>query len=308
MSLPSYWLSPSVLTITSAPSFRHASRPAWKPAARPLLFVRRTMWSTPSARATSIVRSVEPSSMISHSTTSKPSTSRGRSARTSGSVCSSSKQGIWMISFMQRVDWDPNGHRVTTRFQRQDPGRRRVAAARRGSLGATTPGRADRTRHGAHRRRRARARGGRRLPDLSDLPELRLVLLAAVGPRAAEPRPAVASRPTARRPSTRWRSPSARCWSPLGDVADRVMVGFTVLSFIVARGRHLRAREDRLHAARRRRRRRAARARASTSRSSRRAATSTSRTSRSSIWAAVIEARAPRRGIRSCSCCWRRPG
>ena len=68
MSSPSYWLSPSVLTITSAPSFRHASRPAWKPAARPLLFVSRTMWSTPPARATSIVLSVEPSSMISHST------------------------------------------------------------------------------------------------------------------------------------------------------------------------------------------------------------------------------------------------
>ena len=58
--------------MTSAPSFRQASRPAWKPAARPLLFVSRTMWSTPCARATSTVRSVEPSSMISHSTVSKP--------------------------------------------------------------------------------------------------------------------------------------------------------------------------------------------------------------------------------------------
>ena len=64
MSRPSYWLSASVLTITSAPSFRAASRPAWKPFASPLLFVRRTMWSTPFSRATSIVRSVEPSSMI----------------------------------------------------------------------------------------------------------------------------------------------------------------------------------------------------------------------------------------------------
>jgi hypothetical protein len=45
-----------------------ASRPAWKPEARPLLFVSRTTWSTPCSRATSIVRSVEPSSMISHST------------------------------------------------------------------------------------------------------------------------------------------------------------------------------------------------------------------------------------------------
>ena len=58
------------------------------------------MWSTPCARATSIVRSVEPSSMISHSTDSKPSTSRGRSASVTGSVSSSFRQGIWMMSFI----------------------------------------------------------------------------------------------------------------------------------------------------------------------------------------------------------------
>src|SRR3954451_6167310 len=100
MSAPMYWLSASVLTMTSAPSFRHASRPAWKPAARPLLFVSLTMWSTPCSRATSIVRSVEPSSMISHSTTSMPGTSRGRSASVAGSVDSSLRQGIWMMSFI----------------------------------------------------------------------------------------------------------------------------------------------------------------------------------------------------------------
>jgi hypothetical protein len=100
MSEPMYWLSASVLTMTSAPSFRHASRPAWKPAARPLLFVSLTMWSTPCSRATSIVRSVEPSSMMSHSTTSMPGTSRGRSASVAGSVLSSLRQGIWMMSFM----------------------------------------------------------------------------------------------------------------------------------------------------------------------------------------------------------------
>ena len=65
---PSYWLSASVLTITSAPSFRQASSPAWNAAARPLLLVSRTMWSTPPSRATSTVRSVEPSSITSHST------------------------------------------------------------------------------------------------------------------------------------------------------------------------------------------------------------------------------------------------
>jgi hypothetical protein len=96
----SYWLSASVLTMTSAPSFRHASSPAWKPAARPLLFVSRTMWSTPCSLATSIVRSVEPSSITSHSTESKPATWRGRSASVIGSVSSSFRHGIWMMSFM----------------------------------------------------------------------------------------------------------------------------------------------------------------------------------------------------------------
>ena len=90
MSPPKYWLSASVLTITSAPSFSEASSPAWNAAARPLLLVRRTMWSTPCARATSTVRSFEPSSITSHSTSSTPGTSRGRSASVDGSVCSSS--------------------------------------------------------------------------------------------------------------------------------------------------------------------------------------------------------------------------
>src|SRR4051812_38480972 len=62
------------------------------------------MWSTPLARATSTVRSVEPSSITSHSTTSKPGTSRGRSASVTGSVFSSSRQGIWMINFMGTGD------------------------------------------------------------------------------------------------------------------------------------------------------------------------------------------------------------
>src|SRR3954468_18698337 len=95
------------MTITSAPSFSAASRPAWKPEARPLLLVSRTMWSTPFARATSIVRSVEPSSMTSHSTTSNPGTSRGRSASVTGSVSSSLRQGIWMMSFIGREETVP---------------------------------------------------------------------------------------------------------------------------------------------------------------------------------------------------------
>ena len=58
------------------------------------------MWSTPCSRATSTVRSLEPSSITSHSTESTPGTSRGRSASVPGSVASSLKHGIWMISFM----------------------------------------------------------------------------------------------------------------------------------------------------------------------------------------------------------------
>ncbi len=38
--------------------------------------------------------------MTSHSTSSKPSTSRGRSESVTGSDSSSLRQGIWMISFM----------------------------------------------------------------------------------------------------------------------------------------------------------------------------------------------------------------
>ena len=104
MSWPLYWLSASVLTTTSAPSLSAASSPAWKPEARPLLFVSRTMWSTPWALATSTVASVEPSSMTSHSTSSKPETWRGRSRSVVGSVCSSLRQGIWMMSFIGAVE------------------------------------------------------------------------------------------------------------------------------------------------------------------------------------------------------------
>src|SRR4051812_17693360 len=111
MSAALYWLSASVLTITSAPSLSAASRPAWKAAARPLLLVSRTMWSTPCARATSTVRSVEPSSITSHSTASKPARVRGSAASVSGSVRSSSRQGIWMTSFIEAGQTVPRGGR-----------------------------------------------------------------------------------------------------------------------------------------------------------------------------------------------------
>ena len=96
---PLYWLSASVLTMKSAPALRHASMPAWNAAASPLFRRRRTMWSTPWARATSDVPSRDPSSITSTSTTSMPGMLRGRSASVAGSVCASLRHGIWMISF-----------------------------------------------------------------------------------------------------------------------------------------------------------------------------------------------------------------
>ena len=51
--------------------------PAMKARASPRLTGRRTMWSTPWARATSEVPSLEPSSMTSNSTASNPGISRG---------------------------------------------------------------------------------------------------------------------------------------------------------------------------------------------------------------------------------------
>jgi hypothetical protein len=101
ISLPAYWASASVLTMTSAPRRTQASRPAMKPAASPLRRVKRTMWSAPCARATRDVASVEPSSMISTSTASTPAMVRGMALSVSGSVASSLRQGIWTISFIR---------------------------------------------------------------------------------------------------------------------------------------------------------------------------------------------------------------
>ena len=97
MSAAWYWLSASVLTMTSAPARSAASMPAANARAKP--------GSTPDGRcdrprpawATATVASVLPSSMTSHSTRSKPGTARGRLASVMPSVVASLKQGIWMI-------------------------------------------------------------------------------------------------------------------------------------------------------------------------------------------------------------------
>ena len=90
-----YWLSPSVLTTMSAPSSSARCTPSWKDRPRPRLRACRTKWVTPWARATSTVRSVEPSSMISTRISSIPGISRGIVERTRGSVSSSLRQGTW---------------------------------------------------------------------------------------------------------------------------------------------------------------------------------------------------------------------
>src|SRR3954454_24756450 len=180
MSPPKYWLSASVLTTTSAPSLSDASRPAWKPEARPLLLVSLTTWSTPCSRATATVRSVEPSSMISHSTSSNPGTSRGRSRSVTGRVSSSSRHGIWMISFMAGRTLPSGAH--------GERGAHPAGTGLRDSSARTVR----RRRHARQGRLRRVVRGlPRGVPDLPHVPELRLLLLAALGPRSARPPGAV---------------------------------------------------------------------------------------------------------------------
>jgi hypothetical protein len=86
--------------MTSAPSLQAACSPAAKARARPRLVGSRSTWSTPAARATADVSSVEPSSTTSHSTVSKPATARGSFASVPGNCPASLKQGNCRISFM----------------------------------------------------------------------------------------------------------------------------------------------------------------------------------------------------------------
>ena len=89
MSAASYWLSASVLTMTSAPRCRQVLSPVMNARARPWFEVCRTTWSAPLSSATWRDASVLPSSMTSHSTVSKPGTWRGRSARVAANASAS---------------------------------------------------------------------------------------------------------------------------------------------------------------------------------------------------------------------------
>ena len=90
-----YWLSPSVLTTMSAPSSSARWTPSWKERPSPRLRACRTKWTTPCSRATSTVRSVDPSSMMSTTISSMPGISRGIVDSTAGRVSSSLRQGTW---------------------------------------------------------------------------------------------------------------------------------------------------------------------------------------------------------------------
>ena len=117
----------------------------------------------------------------------------------------------------------------------------------------------------------ARAGHAGRVPRLPDVSQLRLLLLAAVGPRAAARRQPTFDgyrAPTEHPLADRLRR-AALARSATG--ADRVMVGATLASFVVLAAGLYRLGAGVVHAARRPRRRRAAAARASTSRSSPRA-------------------------------------
>src|SRR4051794_26666225 len=94
------------------------------------------MWSTPCSRATSTVRSVEPSSTISHSTVSKPSSSRGRSCSVTGRVSSSFRHGIWMISFIGGPLKVPRSAAVVTVFGAMEGATITRGASGSGRLGA----------------------------------------------------------------------------------------------------------------------------------------------------------------------------
>ena len=100
-SRPSNWLSASVLTITSAPSFRDASRPAWKAVCEALV-VRQPDDVVDAVLARdldrAVGRAVVDDEQLDHVEAGDP---RGRSCSVTGSESSSSKQGIWMMSFMR---------------------------------------------------------------------------------------------------------------------------------------------------------------------------------------------------------------
>ena len=142
----------------------------------------------------------------------------------------------------------------------------------------------------------------RRLPRVPDVPELRLVLLDALGPRAARRR-RCPSYETYRAPTPHPLATAiGTVLSPLGHDAERLWILLCVVVVRRARRRRLPAGARGVHAARRPRRRARWSARASTSRSTPRAATSTSPTWRSSCGRRCSRRAGRGAGRRSSSC------
>ena len=185
-----------------------------------------------------------------------PSTSRGRSASVCGSCSASLKQGIWMMSFIavDCLDLAPGSipkrrSRSWRQARRAHPpgaGRRPRDTAKARWKARRSPGRA-RARPGwrgcapcppstlgARRLRGAVRRRAGRLLRLPHLPDLRLLLRAAVGARPAAPAPAGLPASTAARPSTRWRSPSGCSARSSAQGGARLMV---LGSIALVRGR-----------------------------------------------------------------------
>ena len=134
-------------------------------AARPLRRVKRTTWSAPWARATSPVRSVEPSSTISTSTRSMPGIDRGMARSVSGSEASSLRHGIWTISFMVSREGSTRVPALVSRARAAPPRR-----ARRSSRGTASGCREAAGPRASPRRARADTAARRPPPPAADGP------------------------------------------------------------------------------------------------------------------------------------------
>ena len=190
--------------------------------------------------------------MTSHSTTSKPGTSRGRSASVAGRVSSSLRQGIWMMSFMRNRRGAgaragrPLGtgygvrrrdHRLPCTYTGAPSQFRRMASA---TLTRPRPGQpevpAAPPALGAMalaRPRRAHARHDGRLLRLPDVSRTTTATTRCSGAASCCTGRCRASTATARRPSTRSPIAFGALLSLFGDDADRIMVGATLASFVV---------------------------------------------------------------------------
>ena len=278
MSGRMYWLSASVLTITSAPSFRHASSPAWKPAARPLLFV--SLHDVVDAvGAGDLDRAVggavvddEPLDDVDARDLAREVGERRRERGLlveAGNLDDELHGEPSRARGVRRMSDTRTGYGVRQAgppatpprtlgrprsfdawLARRSPGRDRASPRPRPAAGAPCPGPPSPS-PGSSSARRSASSSGRRSPTTTATTRCSGAARCCTGRCRA-------STPTARRPSTRSRSPSARCSSLVGDDADRIMVGATFASFVILAAGMYRLARGVVHDRRRARRRRAA--------------------------------------------------